>query len=162
MSAPPADGWYIYHGMNDPVGPVATDSIIAAIRSGKFPLDANVCRAGDRRWVPVITVPEFASVVRDVAPQPAVNSLPPPGPTEHRGLESKWTIAQDGVPLPGPYSTEEMVEMILAERVALTATVNRAGSDHWVTLREIPLFALAARVVRTRHAPPQSSSDDPE
>jgi hypothetical protein len=165
MSEPPKQGWYIYYGMKDPVGPVGTDSIVAAIRSGKFPLDANVCRAGDARWVPVITVPEFAAVVREVAPQPALNSLPPPGPGEHRGLDSRWTISQDGVPLPGPYSSEQMVEMILNERVPLTALVNRAGSDDWVTLRDIPLFALAARVVRNKLAPapaPDPDSDDAE
>lgn len=162
MSEPPPQGWYIYYGMRDPVGPVATESIVEAIRARKFPLDANVCRPGDRRWVPVITVPEFAAAVREVAPAPALNSLPPPpaGGSAH-GLDSRWTVRSEEQAPRGQLNTEQMVEQILDGTIPLTATVNRAGSEGWVTLREIPLFALAARVVRNRDQP-AAGSDNPE
>jgi hypothetical protein len=159
MTEPQNEGWYIYHGMKDPVGPVATESIVDAIRAGKFPLDANVCRPGDRRWVPVITVPEFASAVRDAAPKPAVNSLPPPSFGASQGLDSRWSVRNDGRESWGQLSTEQMVEQILNGGIPLTATVNRAGSETWVTLRDIPLFALAARVVRNRENAPARSDD---
>ncbi|MBI5536656.1 MAG: DUF4339 domain-containing protein [Deltaproteobacteria bacterium] len=165
------DGWFIYHGMNDPVGPVSTESIIDAIRSGKFPLDANVCRPGDRKWVPVITVPEFAAVVREVAPKPAINSLPPPSlspppqTAEPQSQESqtvaqvsKWSVmVADAAPV-GPYNTEQMVEKILSGEVPLDAQIMRADNNEWVTLRQIPLFALAARVVRARQNPEPNPS----
>jgi hypothetical protein len=151
------DGWFIYHGMNDPVGPVSSESIIDAIRSGKFPLEANVCRPGDSKWVPVITVPEFAAVVREIAPKPAVNSLPPPSlapPAPQTVAQaSRWTVQAPGAEPIGPFNTEQMVEKVLSGEVPLEAQIMRADSDEWVTLRQIPLFALAARVVRARLNP---------
>lgn len=144
--------WYLCRCDEAPTGPFSTQDLIREIRDRRVPIDSDVCEVGAEEWTPILCVPEFAAVVRDVAPRPGATSIPPPTEVPARiSQQAMWYVMDDGYPNAlGPFSTETIVQRILSGRLPLTVKVNRQDGTEWAGLREIPLFALAVRVVRAR------------
>jgi hypothetical protein len=63
--------WYVRtDDSDDPVGPVSTEVVTKGLLARKVPVDAHVCRVGDTEWLPIGSLAEFRSAVRQAAPPP--------------------------------------------------------------------------------------------
>ncbi len=51
--------WYVINEGSDPFGPITTEQLRRAIRSGQVPVTAQVNRAGSPDWFDLAVVPEF-------------------------------------------------------------------------------------------------------
>jgi serine/threonine-protein kinase len=61
--AAPMDEWFVWAPGGETVGPVSTSLLLRGIRSGKVPVDALVCRRGEKTWRPIPEAPELAAAV---------------------------------------------------------------------------------------------------
>jgi hypothetical protein len=71
--------WYVQNGGSEAIGPVTTEQVIDGVRRGRVTGAAYICPVGASEWVPLATHPDFAKVMREVAPPPR-NVQPTSGP----------------------------------------------------------------------------------
>src|SRR5438552_487264 len=66
--------WLTLDRGGSPTGPVSAEEIVAKIAKHEVSRDAQICRAGETRWAPIIQVEQFAKAFAEAPPAP----LPPP------------------------------------------------------------------------------------
>ena len=76
-------GWYVLDGTSEAAGPVTTEALVQGVKSRWISPAARVCAVGASEWVPLATHPNFAPIVREMAPPPPPNAgqqIQPYGP----------------------------------------------------------------------------------
>lgn len=68
--------WYVKDGESSPIGPMTTELLVQGLRAGRVALTVHVCPVGGAEWMALSAHPLLASVVREVAPPPPMNSAP--------------------------------------------------------------------------------------
>lgn len=83
--------WWVRHGSQKPIGPVSAELLVRGIGAGKVPVEAEVCRVGDREWLPLEAIEEFQ------------DALPDDGARTHV-IESPWFLEQSQAGQSGAHS----------------------------------------------------------
>ncbi len=57
--------WYLQRDDGTPTEPCSTERVLASVRAGRVPLNAQTCRVGEQRWQPVSAFPELVVAAPD-------------------------------------------------------------------------------------------------
>jgi hypothetical protein len=117
--------WYLQNEGSDVIGPVTTDLVVEGILKGRVPITSKVCQVGGSAWVPLVTQPEFARAIRQIAPPPpASSSSPPKAPRATMGV--RWWIA-------ATIGAAVLFVVVVLLVVALSVTANSTATTASVT-----------------------------
>ena len=68
--------WLVRQAGSEPIGPVSTALVLRGLQAGKVRANAEVCRVGTQRWVPITQVPELTGSAFDDESQTNVTDSP--------------------------------------------------------------------------------------
>jgi GYF domain 2 len=152
------DEWYICSDGSDPIGPIRTALIVRGLEAGKVPFDSQICGVGSDEWVPLVTVEEFANVVRAQAPPPP--QMPPPPPRSEP--ERMWYIASANGRVAGPVLHSAVLDAIAKGIVQPSWRACELGGSAWRGLDQMGDFTNALSEAEDSAKDEAWSDDDDE
>jgi hypothetical protein len=94
--------YYVSQKSGDALGPLESSLIVGDLKAGKLPLDALICEVGGSGWVSLVSVAEFATVIREIAPPPnQLQSAVASGKVANEDRQPHGPVEKGGAPRVG-------------------------------------------------------------
>ena len=130
--------WYVdVLGTGDAIGPFTVSEIALKVAHGQIhPRSAYAFREGDSESIPVEQIP---GVNRRTEMPPIKQEVPPPS-FQQAAPPSLWFIYGPSGENLGPYTKEQIQDMLLKGNINRTTYVWTQGYDQWIYAYQIPGF----------------------
>ncbi|MAF91550.1 MAG: hypothetical protein CL674_09780 [Bdellovibrionaceae bacterium] len=129
--------WYLVDSLGAPLGPYSVSEIALKVAHGQVqPTTTLAFKNGDAQSIYVANIPG----VNRRKEMPEINIPVPPPAVREEALEKHWYLnIGEGDPV-GPYSVEQVQEMLLGGNITRTTYVWSPGYEKWIYAYQIPGF----------------------
>ena len=144
--------WMINQDGSTEYGPYTAAEIVAALKDGRITSNFYVRRVNENAPRLISDEPTFARACGP-AESPAGS-----GVAGGAGGAREWYYSLDGVTAQGPYTVDELLNLVKQGTATIDAIVWRGGDDNSRPMRSDPTLGPLARALYTRGASPSSPS----
>lgn len=129
--------WFLVDSSGSPVGPYSVSEIALKVAHGQIqPTSTLAFKNGDAQSIYVANIPG----VNRRREMPEIHIPVPPPAVQEEAVEKHWYLnIGDGDPV-GPYSVEQVQEMLLSGNITRTTYVWSPGYEKWIYAYQIPGF----------------------